>query len=64
MIKMKSLEKMTRKELAEVIVNDQIKRGLVKPENKEMQIKVRLKGYGYIKAMSKNELYKAAKAFI
>ena len=61
---MKSLEKMTRKELAEVIVNDQIKRGLVKSENKNLQIKIRLKGNGLIKAMSKDELYKAAKAFI
>ena len=36
---MKELEKMTRRELAEIIVNDQIKRGVIKKENKELQSK-------------------------
>ena len=61
---MKELEKMTRRELAEVIVNDQIKRGIVKEENKELQIKARLKGFGMTKAMSWLDLYEAAKCFI
>lgn len=61
---MKDLKDMTRKELAEVIVNNQIKRGIVKEENKELQIKSRLKGNGLIKAMSWMDLYEAAKAFV
>ena len=61
---MKGLEKMTRKELAEVIVNEQIKRGIVKKEDKDIQIKARLNGIGGLKAMSKSELYKGAKAFL
>lgn len=61
---MKELEKMTRKELAEVIVNNQIKRGIVKKENKDIQIKARLNGFGALKAMSKSELYKGAKALL
>ena len=58
---MKELNNMTRRELAEVIVNDQIKRGVVKPENKEKQIVARLSG---VIRMSWHELYKAAKAFV
>lgn len=61
---MKELENMTRKELAEFIVNAQIKNGLVKPENKEFQIRGRLKGCGALKPQSKEELYRGAKAFI
>lgn len=61
---MKRLENMTRKELAEIIVNDQIKRGIVKPERKEFQIQSRLKGCGMIKAMGWMELYETAKHFI
>ena len=58
---MKELKNMTRKELAEIIVNDQIKRGIVKPENKNLQITARLSG---IIKMSWLELYEVAKAFI
>lgn len=61
---MKELEKMTRRELAEVIVNEQIKKGIVKPESKEIQIQARLKGCGALKPMCKNELYAGAKAYI
>ncbi len=61
---MKELEKMTRKELAEVIVNNQIKRGIVKPEKKDFQIKTRLKGCGCLKAQSWMDLYEGAKAMI
>lgn len=45
--------KMTRKEMIAACVDDQIKRGIVKAENREMQIKARLKGLGAAKAMSK-----------
>lgn len=58
---MKKLEEMTRKELAEVIVNNQIERGIVKLESKEIQIEARLNGR---LRMSKMELYKSAKAFV
>lgn len=58
---MKELEKMTRRELAEIIVNDQIKRGIVKEENKKMQIKARLTG---MFKMGWLDLYEAAKHFI
>ena len=34
----------TRKEMATLLVEDQIKRGVVKPENKELQIYARLHG--------------------
>ena len=61
---MKELKEMTRKELAEVIVNDQIKRGVVKPEKKDFQIKARLKGCGYLKAQSWMDLYESALAMI
>lgn len=44
---------MTRKELISACVDDQIKRGIVKKENRTKQINVRLKGSGYLKAMSK-----------
>lgn len=46
---------MTRKEMITACVEDQIARGIVKAENKAMQIKKRLVGSGYIKAMSKAE---------
>lgn len=58
---MKNLKEMTRKELAEVIINDQIKRGIIKKESKEMQIKARLTGtfrMGWL------DLYEAAKQVI
>ena len=46
---------MTRKEMIAACVNDQIARGIVKAENRAKQIKVRLNGSGYIKAMSKSD---------
>lgn len=58
---MKRLEDMTRKELAEVIVNNQIERGIVKAENKERQIKARLTG---MFKMGWLDLYETAKHFI
>lgn len=39
MIKMKELNKMTRKELATLVVESQIERGIVKEENKNYIIK-------------------------
>lgn len=62
---MKVFEKMTRKELATLLVEDQIKRGVVKIENKEAQIKSKLKGFGsYIKPMSKTELVRYANMYL
>ena len=61
---MKKLEEMTRKELAEVIVDNQIERGIVEKENKQFQIEARLKGYARLRPLSKSELYKGAKAMI
>ena len=46
---------MTRKEMITACVEDQIARGIINAENKAMQIKKRLNGSGYIKAMSKAE---------
>lgn len=46
---------MTRKEMIAACVDDQIARGIVKAENRAKQIKVRLSGSGYIKAMSKSD---------
>ena len=57
---MKKLNEMTRKELAEIIVNDQIKRGIVKEEKKELLIKGRINGP---LKMSWMDLYNAAKCF-
>ena len=46
---------MTRKELITKCVEEQIKKGIVKAENKTLQIKARLVGMYGIKAMSKSE---------
>ena len=46
---------MTRKEMIAACVDDQIARGIVRAENRATQIKVRLNGLGYIKAMSKSD---------
>lgn len=61
---MKQLEKMTRRELAEVIVNNQIERGITRVETKELQIERRLKGCGVLKAQSWTDLYEAAKSMV
>lgn len=53
---------MTRRELAEIIVDDQIRRGIVHKEHREMQINGRLKGVGAIRPNKKSELIKGAKA--
>ena len=52
-------------------VENQIARGIVKAENKAKQIKVRLVGNGYIKAMSKadcerwyNEVFAIRKPYL
>ena len=46
---------MTRKELITKCVEEQIKNGIVKKENKALQIKARLFGKFGLKAMSKQE---------
>lgn len=55
---MKELEKMTRKELANFIVTNQIERGILKEESREIVVK------GFLKAQTKTELLKGAKAMI
>lgn len=54
---------MTRKQMIEAIVNDQIKRGIVKPEEKKMQVNARLKGCGALKPMSYRECVKAYEGY-
>lgn len=44
---------MTRKEMITKCVEDQIERGIIKAENKNYHIKVRLKGGNGLRAMSK-----------
>ena len=46
---------MTRKEMITKCVEDQIARGIIKEDNKQFQIKARMKGYAGIKAMSYSE---------
>lgn len=58
------LHSMTKRQLAETIVDDQIKRGIVKQENRDFQINSRLKGLGALKPMSKNELIKGAESVL
>lgn len=53
---------MTRQELAELIVDDQIRRGIIKKESREVVIRGRLKGLGASKPMTKSELIEGAKA--
>lgn len=53
---------MTRQELAELIVDDQIRRGIIKKESREVVIRGRLKGLGASKPMTKSELIKGAEA--
>lgn len=63
---MVNLNKLTRKQLAALIVDNQIVRGIVKRENRDYQINVRLNGFqfGLIKPMTKAELVQAAEAFL
>lgn len=46
---------MTRKEMIAACIDDQITRGIVKAEQRELQIKWHLKGYAGCKGMSKSE---------
>ena len=46
---------MTRKEMIEYCVDDQIRRGIVEPSMRAVQIHYRLVGIGYAKPMSKAE---------
>lgn len=57
---MKKLEKMTRRELAELIIDNSIKRGIIKAKNRELQINARLNGYGLVKPMGWVALYNTA----
>ena len=61
---MKELEKMTRKELANFIVTNQIERGILKEESREKVVNRMLKGIGFLKAQSKLEVLQGAKAMI
>lgn len=54
-------ENMTRQQLATKLVDDQIKRGVVKPENRQKQIQSRLVGQF---KMSKEELIEYAKKYL
>ena len=45
------MKKLTRKELIAACVDNQIERGIVKPENRGLQIRLRLNGGAGIKAM-------------
>ena len=55
---MKNLEEMTRKELAEMIVKNQIERGIIEKESFTFQLKMRLVGST---KMSKQDLLKICK---
>lgn len=46
---------MTRIEMITKCVDDQIARGIIKAENRSLQIKTRLDGKGFVKKMSKAE---------
>ena len=49
---------MTRREMIAYCVDDQIRRGIVKPENRTMQIYCRLYGRYLVKPMKKSECIK------
>jgi len=55
---MRFLKLMTKRQLASIIINDQIKRGLIKSDNKKIHIKVKAK------FLTRAELYKLAKLYI
>jgi hypothetical protein len=57
----KDYSKLTRKQMATMLVDDQIKRGIIKPESRERQIQARLTGS--IK-MSKDALIEYAKKYL
>ena len=57
----KDFSKLSRQQLATLLVEDQIKRGIIKPENKQLHIKTRLNGSF---RMSKEELLEYAKKYL
>lgn len=57
---MKSFDKMTREQLAKLIVMDQVVRGITHINNAAYQVKVRLHGGFGIKPMTKSELVRVA----
>lgn len=56
------MKKLTRKEMIEAIVNDQIKRGIVEEEDRAFMINMRLKGFGGCKRMSEMDCRRAYEA--
>lgn len=59
---MKEFEKMTRLELANFIVCDQIRRGIINEESRAKVVTRMLKGIGGLKPQNKSELLRVAKA--
>lgn len=57
---MKSFDKMTREQLAKLIVMDQVVRGVTHINNAAYQVKIRLQGGYGIKPMTKSELVRVA----
>lgn len=57
----KNFSTMSRQQLVTLLVEDQIKRGVIKPENKEIQIKARLSGS---MKMSKTKLLEYAEKYL
>ena len=57
---MKSFDKMTREQLAKLIVMDQVVRGVTHISNAAHQEKIRLQGGYGIKPMTKSELVRVA----
>lgn len=57
----KDFSKLSRQQLVTLLVEDQIKREIIKPENKQLHIKTRLNGSF---RMSKEELLKYAKKYL
>lgn len=54
---------MTRKQMIEAIVNDQIERGIVKAEDRQMQVNARLKGCGALRPMSLRDCERAYREY-
>lgn len=54
----KDISKLTRKEMATMLVDDQIKRGVIKPESRQRQIKARLTGQFKMSEMDLREYIK------
>lgn len=48
----KGVKEMTRKEMITACIDEQIKRGIVKAESREFQVKAHLKGMGASRPMS------------